>query len=440
MLGAVAMMYRVKTAVQYLTACITLEAAQSKWYAGRLSGKIPLRTVHVEVQADVAGNRPQIKVAFMKFMFNFIGSIGALWLAAACQPIAIQSPTMAPVATCDRNSGGADFVSAKVSKLSANFNPQLLQTPSPTDMLGKVTPADPYWNDLVAAFNAATPTLKDKLCSLDAIFIVQNTCPATGCTVSDILGNSWGLRQPASPPKRYIATSATLWQGGAALPFVDYENLRLQAVMQALDPTNGANWFKLPDLRPKFKSASPNTSAMTVLAALAHEYGHVLWYDEFVVNSDGSPDPGGPVYIRSSSALFCGGGFYTKNSWGTGNSGVNVPSPRWIAFGQRLSTQIHNPDLSGSLYAHLHQGNFGNAGAGSDLLKILANTDLVGTLASFTAIEDFVETYEWFQLISANQPLIDLEFQIDSLPPRRNIVQSIANKPGVQRKMACFSR
>jgi hypothetical protein len=54
---------------------------------------------------------------------------------------------------------------------------------------------------------------------------------------------------------------------------------------------------------------------MTLLAVLSDEYGHVLWYDEFVENPDGTPNPGGATYIQPNSpALFCKGAFYTSNS------------------------------------------------------------------------------------------------------------------------------
>jgi hypothetical protein len=356
---------------------------------------------------------------------------------AACQQLPAPVPGAGARAlvtqTCDRNSSGSDFVSAKVFKLSASFDATKLMPPTQSEIVGNVTPADVYWNDLVAAFTAATPTFKDNLCSLDGVFVVQNTCAAVGCTPNDVIGNSWGFRQKVPQPKRYIATSATLWQSGSAPVFVDYENMRLLAALQRLDP-NGAFWFNLPNSKPIFSSASPNTSAMTVLAVLAHEYGHVLWYDKFVVNPDGSPNPGGEVYIQPNSpALFCNGSFYTARSW----SNINVPSARWINFGERLQNQILTPDdYAGLLKADLSNADFGQAG--SRLSTIALDRDLAGTLAAFSPVEDFVEIYEWFQLLSANPRLTDLVIRIGRLP-EINIVRWIASKPGVKRKMACFS-
>jgi hypothetical protein len=363
----------------------------------------------------------------------------ACLLLAACPPLQPPKGPPPPTAlpptaalTCNQNSSGGDFVAAKVFKLSAGFDPKPAQPPTQSQILGNVTQSDPYWNDLAAAFTAASPALKVNLCNLDGIFIVQNTCPATGCTVEDVIGNSWGFRQIAPQPKRYIATSATLWQNGTAPSFVDYENMRLQALLLRLDPNANA-WFSLPGLKPYFSSASPNTSGMTVLAVLAHEYGHVLWFDKFVVNPDGSPNPGGAAYIQPNSpALFCNGRFYTAGSWTT----IAVPSARWIGFGERLPDQVHRPDVAGLLKTDLSNGNF--AAAARNLSNIFLDTDLASTLASFSPIEDFVVTYEWLQFVSANPPLTDLSIRVDGFP-QVNLVRWLPNKGGVRRKLACFS-
>jgi hypothetical protein len=320
--------------------------------------------------------------------------------------------------------------------LSASFEPKNNISPAPADIIRNVMPTDPYWNDFVAAFTAANNSFKDKLCSLDRIFVVQSTCNQPACQVDDVTKHSWGFRQRSSPPQRYIAVSETLWQNGTAPFFVDYENMRLQAVVQELDPINGPKWFQRATLRPRFSSASPNSTAMTLLAILAHEYGHVYWYDVFVVKDDGSPNPGGTVNIQlGNPALFCRGRFYTADSWGVGNQSITVPPQRWIQFGQRLPSQMHNPDLSGRLLARLSRGDF--PGAGGELLTTLRDADIASLLASFSAIEDFVETYEWLQLLSASTPLTDLRFQIGGVSSG-NLVQWISNKPGLRRRFACF--
>ena len=351
--------------------------------------------------------------------------IGAVCiLLAACQPISPPPPPAPPppvAQTCNHTSSGSDFVSAKVFLLSASFDPKLYYPPGPSDIIRQAVSTDPYWNDISGAFTAANDSLKDKLCSLDGVFVVQSTCKDPACIADDVIGHSWGFRQPTSPPKRYIAVSETLWQNGSAPIFSDFENMRLAALLKRLIP-NGAVWFNVPSSRPRFGPASPDTSAMTLLAVLAHEYGHVYWYDAFV-----SP-PGGSF----RAARFCGGRFYTANKWGS----IGVPpTGRWIEFGQQLGNQLHNPDYIGTLANHLSHADFGQAG--SALRAILLDQDLISTLASFSPIEDFVESYEWFALLSANPPLTKFTIQIDNLPPI-NILGQIANKPGLRRKMACF--
>src|SRR5262249_1089468 len=131
------------------------------------------------------------------------------FMMAACAPAPIEGPvteTPAPTSvpqSCDHNSRGNDFVSAKVFLLSPAFDPKKGSAPRMSEIDRHVLPTDPYWNDLTAAFNAAPDFFKDKLCSLDGIFVVQNTCAAAGCTADDVIDHSWGFRQQISPPKRY---------------------------------------------------------------------------------------------------------------------------------------------------------------------------------------------------------------------------------------------
>jgi len=356
---------------------------------------------------------------------------GLTWIAltlvivTGCPPAPTPPPVAGPptpvLQTCDHNSTGNDFISAKVFLLSPAFDPKSGAAPSPSEIIRHVLPTDPYWNDLIAAFNTSPDFFKDKLCSLDGIFVVQNTCAPAGCTADDVIDHSWGFRQQISPPKRYIATSAALWQNGSAPVFTAYKNLRLQAVMARLHP-NGGNWFNRPgSQRPQFTSASPDTAAMTVLAVLAHETGHVFWFDAFV-----NP-PGGSF----NASNFCGGKFYARAVW----PNVAVPSRRWVDFGEQLPNQPRNPDYVGILQSHLSRTNYRQAGGG--LRSIFQDTEAAGTLATFSSVEDFVEAYEWHVLLSAKPPLTDLTIQIPGYPPY-DIVRGIANKPGLRRKLACF--
>ena len=186
--------------------------------------------------------------------------------------------------------------------------------------------------DLAAAFAAASTDFQDKLCKLDGIFIDPSGCADPGqgntydpttCNLSGALitGYSWGLR--IYPPnsdakKRYIGLSLGLWnnqnsslpkkyqwscflpQKVCAPPFSSFVAGFLDAVVNVPSPNSGHGAFSV--------SVTPSTvaanHAMSVLAALAHEFGHVYWFDSFVTTAGGD-----------FANNFCGGIFYPGRSW-----------------------------------------------------------------------------------------------------------------------------
>jgi hypothetical protein len=196
--------------------------------------------------------------------------------------------------------------------------------------------------------------------------------------------------------------------------------MRLSVLLKQLN-RNAAAWFSLLGSRPHFGPASPDTSTTTVLAILAHEYGHVYWYDAFVSPPGGSFD----------GSRFCGGKFYSPDAW----TSIAVPRSRWIAFGEQIETQSHRPNRLPELAGHLARTDFGQAG--ETLRMILTDKELVSTLANFSPIEDFVESYQLFVLRSANPPLASFTIQIDGLQPF-DILRQIVDKQGLKRKLACF--
>jgi hypothetical protein len=195
--------------------------------------------------------------------------------------------------------------------------------------------------DLEDAFNAAAPnpTFQQQLCHLSGILInpcaINNYDPSKCSGMQDvaIANNSWGFRMPTpGASTRYIALSLALWQNGPAPQFLDFETRRIQALLLTILPNAPASRL------PSFSSLAPsaaNTSAMSILAALAHEFGHVYWYDEFVTSPGGSAnttDPNG----------FCRGAFYLTADW---PYPVDVPSGRWLSFGE-IRNQDPRSDLA----------------------------------------------------------------------------------------------
>jgi hypothetical protein len=345
----------------------------------------------------------------------FLGIV-ALTLSGCPQP-SPQGPTAgAFFPACST----ADLMN-KVRFLQTPFDPRVNSSPQPS---GIAVPAN-IQGDMQNAFAIAPPAFKAKLCNMTYIFIDPTGCAdPLNCALPDaqVALNSWGLRGYRSGDTgKYIATSAALWQGGGSAPKLgDYEFRRFRAVLQRLNP-NGANWIRMPNA-PRTAGATPDTPAMTVLAVLAHETGHVFWYDAFV------PQRGGAINLNN----FCNGNFYASGSW----SNINVPAGRWIDFAQPSATATRTPDLVSSLNSHLSQNRFVEAGA--TLQAILQNQNFASLLAAFSPDEDFVEAYQWYVLLNAATPATALTIQIPGLPPH-DIAAGIANKPALRNKMACFS-
>jgi hypothetical protein len=120
--------------------------------------------------------------------------------------------------------------------------------------------------DLTAAFDNAPPHFRHYLCGLDGIYI----SPPVVSPLPGGFDASWGFRSfilgATDVGSRYIAISAELWPSPTAhaMTFSAYENSILRYF---------ANWSNGPSIT----TARPDTDWMTVLAALAHEAGHVRW-------------------------------------------------------------------------------------------------------------------------------------------------------------------
>jgi hypothetical protein len=250
---------------------------------------------------------------------------GTIFMAAcfACAPLPPPAPPLPPapitLGTC---AGGSTFLS-HVSLLAAGYNPRNLGTP-PANSSGQLTTQEQ--TDLNNAFIASPPRFQKALCNLDGIYIDPSNV------------HSWGFRNPGTG-KRYVGLSqAALWGGTGQSPAPKYSDSETSLIQQVLG-TIGAPWptstNTIPN-PPSFSAAenvspsgvvrSVDTSAMTVLAALAHEYGHILWFDLI---------KGNPLVLSYDPAKFCrsnpkvaGNGFF-DSSWQT----VHQP-PDYLDFAE----------------------------------------------------------------------------------------------------------
>jgi hypothetical protein len=182
---------------------------------------------------------------------------------------------------------------------------------------GNYTPVSansPIYTDLMNAFTAAPKRLQRRLCTV-TVFIDQTACSSASCAN----GISWGFRNPTDTSQRYIALSQGLWGGGqsAAFQYSTYETAaigqiltRLQAPWPTTATPPGPQFLPATYISNSGVATSVNTSAMTVLAALAHEYGHIVWYD-LIKGSDQNYVPG--TFCRANPKV-PGDGFF-DGSW-----------------------------------------------------------------------------------------------------------------------------
>jgi hypothetical protein len=339
---------------------------------------------------------------------------------SACPPLP-PAPAPPPPPTLAAQVCDAKGALIPVPFLAGSFRPEPPFDQSPQPDPAQVNPE--IESDLTAAFNAAPQFFKDRLCKLNGIFINRAGCsgnePNT-CYLSDrdVANNSWGFRKYPSG-ERYIAISLGLWnfrpcqspRTVCAPPFQTYETRLVQALLKTLSPT----------LVPIQFSASPNTVAMTVLATLAHEYGHIYWFDSFVIDPNtGAPNPGGPA----DTTRFCSGGFYPPGSW---PFPVDLPPGRWLSFGEILNQADASDVLQ--LPGLLRPGSLSEAAA--RLHNIYSNGRWASALAAFSPHEEFVEAFELFVLRNANPPLQNLQVRINNLAP-----DTIPQPPTT----ACFQR
>lgn len=190
----------------------------------------------------------------------------------------VRTGTSTGTGTGNSNCSATDFADA-VMVLPANYSVDVNHPPSgsfPTLFQGS---SSPMLTDLANAFAAAPQKLQKQLC-VTTVFINPTTC--TG-SLPCFGANSWGFRYAANTPQRYIALSQTLWPsaGSSAEIYSQYETDLLAQVLASLPtpapwPTSGA---PNPPTFETIGTATYNTSAMAILAALTHEYGHILWYD-----------------------------------------------------------------------------------------------------------------------------------------------------------------
>jgi hypothetical protein len=308
--------------------------------------------------------------------------------AALAQPV---SPICSP--------GNADsFVSAlRVLTFSydpkrngANYKPPFGNS-APFDAAANPSITD----DLKNAFNNAPPFFQAHLCGLNGIYISPAQCAnrdAYNCTSSPtgtVFNGGWGFRSRSRKDlgSTYISISAALWpNGGHAWPLDAYETQILQSF------PGGSN--------SSVTGSNPNTNWMTILAALAHELGHVRWATATVQSNVG----GGYYFdtlrncrIDPKTTDF----FY---AWDYGSSQQLAAANRWRDFNNRASA------AGGMTIDHFVPPTLDQLDGSSPneaLFQLYqADRPWASLFGAQTPDEDFVETYVMY-VLTGYQPNVD---------------------------------
>jgi hypothetical protein len=280
------------------------------------------------------------------------------------------------------------------------------------DPVASGTPPANMVADMRQAIALAPPFFQEQLCQLDGLFIAPR-------------GESWGVRNPQTG-KRYVALSADLWSGGSPPDLAT----RQTQVIRRLADWDGPSVTQ----QPHNPSYAP---AITVLDVLAHEFGHVLFYDTFVNRPGTKPDFNNPA--------FCGGGFF-KVSWQQ-NTLPQTAIP-WRGYtdivSSHLSDDIQIDEVRRAPPTPSGKGNLLNLFYSESATPKERNGHgrWASLFAGFTPDHDFIETFRLFVLMKSRAPLTTLQINVPTAngTKQHNIPASCNARSALKGKLACFQQ
>lgn len=191
-------------------------------------------------------------------------------------------------------------------------------------------------------------------------------------------------------------------------------------------------------LLPHFVAVEPstaNSSGMSILQILAHEAGHIYWFDTFVVDpgKQFQASPGGFAVVASPVSQ-C---FSSNASW---TYPVDVPPGRWLDFGEIRNVDGNSELLQlPGLLNEKHTDEFA-----SHLRNIYTGGRWVGLFGAFSTDEDFVTTLELSVILNATPSLQSLTLVIPRANGKSftipNILDNVNSATELGKKYQCFAR
>ncbi len=246
---------------------------------------------------------------------------------------------------------------------------------------------DPYCASLRDAYYAASKSMsapfQQQLDALTNVFIDTTGNCANPAACSQ---NAWGFRDTATN-KTYVAIPAGLWDQSNQLPtYSQFEAYLASALLGNIPIAN------LPiTITP---NSGANTQTMTVLAALAHEMGHIEWWWKFPLG----PSTGGLYYFQCLVPSLPT--YFADITWSSYANNYRFHYFGLERFGNVTEDGVDKKKLKNDL---------GNATLKNADLKQIYNGKWASIFATVAPDEDFVETYKLWALTTAqNQPLTSL--------------------------------
>lgn len=364
------------------------------------------------------------------FILGILG-LAATWIAAAPSALA---------AICNP-ADAQSFVNA-VQVLDSGYIPKpgsaAYRPPSGVSL--NLPANSPIITDLMNAFQNAPPTFRARLCGtagtpgLAGIFI-----NAVGCAQNDPtrcahtsggpnFNRAWGFRSHTPGAGDFGATyiaiaAADLWQAGnPARSLDDYETQLLRSF-----PGSGAAMIA---------PAAPNYSWMSVLAALAHELGHVRWAQTVIPITNGSYNLG--LLVNCPAGDFFVG-------WRYNDPDDLVPPNRWRPFANRSNASGRRIDHSNPpLLSDLDHPPNPNVPLWT---LYQSNQPWASLFAAQTPDEDFVESYVMAVLTGYDPiakkftgPLTSMPLNVPGIATSPDVASDLVNgrKTPLQNKLICI--
>ena len=346
-------------------------------------------------------------------------------------PPVVTAPRTAVISQECRSLGidsGRSFIVSKVRY--GPFDPSTTAGKVPFLNMTPLGPDEQSALDLAAAFEAAPQSFQTQLCQLDGVIVNTRDCGRWDPTcTADPHANSWGLREkkernPESG-RQFIAVSYALWYPTQP-KLSSFQNTVLDSLL--------AGWTDTQTKPSITNSGGPgagdDTDIMTFLAVLAHEFGHVLWYDTM----DPNRDPNYPV-----NENWCRSIPFFQAGW----SSQPLKPPMWRNFAGENPDNNYQGSAFATLRENIRNGAWNNA---KNTLRFSIYNDGLGNGLAYPSLfgayspdEDFVETFTLAVLLKAQNghQLQNLNLHI---PGGQNI--NLAARAGGQgqlaRKIACF--